>query len=117
MLSDRTRVHHMLDALREAIQFSEGRARSDLDSDRMLMLALTRLIEIVGEAAKNVSERTRALTPEIPWREIGGSRNRLAHGYFDVNLDIVWHIVAVDFPALEPELERLRQSLPGSDPA
>lgn len=51
----------------------------------MLMLALTRLLEIIGEAAKYVSEPTRALAPNIPWREIAGTRDRIAHGYFDIN--------------------------------
>ena len=71
------------------------------------MLALTRLLEIVGEAAKNVSEPTRALAPAVPWRQIAGTRDRIIHGDFDVNLDIVWEIVSVDLPRLVPELDRL----------
>ena len=66
----------------------------------MLMLAPTRLLEIIGEAAKNVFEPTRALAPAIPWREIAGTRDRIAHGYFDINLDIVWEILSIDLPKL-----------------
>lgn len=77
----------MRDAVEQALAFSAARARADLDSDPMLMLALTRLLEIIGEAAKNVSGPTRALAPAVPWREIAGTRDRIAHGYFDINLD------------------------------
>jgi uncharacterized protein with HEPN domain len=60
----------MQDATRQALEFAANRSRADLDTDAMLMLALTRLLEIIGEAAKNVSEPTRALAPGIPWRQI-----------------------------------------------
>src|SRR3712207_4981117 len=104
VLHDRARVLHMRDATRQALEFAAGRGRADLDSDAMLMLALTRLLEIIGEAAKYVSEPTRALAPSIPWREIAGTRDRIAHGYFDINLDIVWEILSVDLPKLDREL-------------
>jgi uncharacterized protein with HEPN domain len=97
----------MRDAAKQAVEFSSGRDRAALDGDTMLMLALTRLLEIVGEAAKHVSGPTRALAPGVPWREIAGTRDRIAHGYFDINLDTVWEIVATDLPKLLPELDRL----------
>ena len=104
---DRVRVRHMLDAAQEAVQFAGRRSREDLDLDRMLELALTRLVEIVGEAAKSVSQATRDAHPEVPWRQITGTRDRLVHGYYDVNRDILWDIVAHDLPALIPQLEAL----------
>ncbi|HEX6370945.1 MAG TPA: HepT-like ribonuclease domain-containing protein [Longimicrobium sp.] len=107
MLHDRARVLHMRDATRQALEFAVDRSRADLDTDAMLMLALTRLLEIIGEAAKNVSAPTRALAPGIPWREIAGTRDRIAHGYFDINLDTVWHILTLDLPKLERELDHL----------
>lgn len=107
MLPDRVRVQHMIDAVRQATEFTSGRSRADLDTDPMLMLALTRLLEILGEAAKHVSPATRVLAPEVPWRQITGTRDRIAHGYFNVNLDVVWRIVTAELPALLPELERL----------
>lgn len=90
MQRDRARLLHMRDAARQALEFTAGRRRADLDSDAMLMLALTRLLEIIGEAAKNVSEPTRALAPGIPWQQVAATRNRIIHGYFDINLDTVW---------------------------
>jgi uncharacterized protein with HEPN domain len=111
VLPDAVRVRHMLDAARKAIELARPLDRSDLDVDEVMVLALTRLLEIVGEAARNVSEPTRALAPAVPWREIAAARNRIIHGYFDVNLDTIWTILTEDLPALAPELERLLETL------
>ncbi|MHB1344174.1 MAG: HepT-like ribonuclease domain-containing protein [Thermoleophilia bacterium] len=70
------------------------------------------LLEIVGEAAKNVSPELSALHPEVSWGEMAGTRDRLIHGYFSVVLEVVWAIVAVDLPVL---LEQLRGILAGAD--
>jgi uncharacterized protein with HEPN domain len=101
----------MRDATRQALDFTAGRSREDLDTDAMLMLALTRLVEIIGEAAKGVSGPTRALAPAIPWRDIAGTRDRIAHGYYDINLDTVWDILTLDLPKLARELEYLIPSV------
>lgn len=102
---DGVRLRHMLDAARHAVKFAEDRTRSDLDIDLMLALSTVRLLEIVGEAAKSVSDEARQGLPKIPWRQIAGTRDRLIHGYFDVDLDIVWAIVKNDLPDLIAELE------------
>lgn len=112
MLHDRVRLLHMRDAVSQALEFTRTRTRADLDADAMLMLAVTRLLEIIGEAAKGVSQPTRALTAAVPWREIAGTRDRIAHGYYDINLDVVWEILSVDLPALLPEIERMLSRLP-----
>ncbi len=103
---DAVRLRHMLDAAKRAIDFMQGRAKSDLKSDEQLSLAVVRLLEILGEAAKNVSEDLRKDYPEIPWRQIAGTRDRLIHGYFDVDLDIVWQIISTDLPVLAAQLEK-----------
>ena len=77
---DRIRLLHMLEHAREAVQLVEGRARTELDENRVLSLALVRLLEIIGEAAAGVSEESRSKFPGIPWAEIVGLRNRLIHG-------------------------------------
>jgi len=69
----------MLDAARTAQQISTGKTRASLDEDIVIMLALTRLIEIIGEAANRVSQETRDILPEIPWRNIIDMRNRVIH--------------------------------------
>jgi uncharacterized protein with HEPN domain len=104
--ADRIRLRHMLDAAREAIAFARGRSRDELDRDRMLVLALVKSVEILGEAAGKVSEPARVECPQVPWREIVAMRNRLIHGYFDINLDIVWHTVVEELPPLAAALEQ-----------
>jgi uncharacterized protein with HEPN domain len=78
----------MLDAARDARSFAEERSRADLDSDRMLAFALVRALEIIGEAAKNISPPGRAAISALPWPKIVGMRNRIVHAYFDVDLDL-----------------------------
>lgn len=73
----------------------------------MLALALVRLLEIIGEASRNVSAETRLAYPDVPWQQMAATRNRLIHGYFDVDFDIVWAIVAVDLPPLIPRLHEI----------
>lgn len=73
----------------------------------MLSLAVVRLLEIVGEAAAHISEPVQTSLPGIPWRQITGARNRLIHGYFDVDLDIVWAILQNDLPPLIAQLEQV----------
>jgi uncharacterized protein with HEPN domain len=98
---DRIRLLHMLEHAREAMHLMVGRTRSDLDADRVLSLALVRLLEIVGEAAARVSSEARAKHPDIPWQEIVSLRNRLIHSYDAVDMDVLWSIVNTDLPALE----------------
>lgn len=102
---DRWRIGHMIEAAEEARAFVQGRQRADLDQDRMLCLALTRAVEIVGEAAAQVSPTGRAEMPGVPWQQVVGMRNRLVHAYFDINLDILWDTVEL---ALPPLLNQLR---------
>lgn len=76
------------------------RDRASLDEDEIFRLALTKLLEIVGEAAKQVSLETRRSHPEVPWSAAARMRDRLVHHYFDINLDVLWSTVTVDLPAL-----------------
>ena len=97
-------IRQMQDHAQEAVELMRGRSRSDLDSDRLLALAVVRLLEIIGEAAGRVPAEEQARRPTIPWASIVGLRNRLVHAYDDVDYDIVWQIVTVDLPALVLEL-------------
>lgn len=104
--SDLTRLRHMLDHAIEAVELVRGKLRGDLDADRTLNLALVRLLEIVGEAANKVSPETQANYPTIPWQDIVGMRNRMIHGYDEVDLDIVWDVIELHLPPLITELRR-----------
>lgn len=104
---DRVRLQHMLEAAEEAIAFIEGQTRASLEKDRMLEFALVRAIEIIGEAAAQVTPEYREACSQIQWNSIIGMRNRLIHAYFDVNRDILWKTVTDDLPSLMKELQRL----------
>ena len=97
---DPSRLRHMLDAARKAVEFSSGKDRGSLDSDEKLLLSLTRLLEIIGEAAKNVSPELCKKHPEIPWKDIAGTRDRLSHGYFDVDSEELYAICKNHIPML-----------------
>ena len=104
---DDDRLTHMLAAARRAVSLTEGHARSDLDEDDVLSLAVIRLLEILGEAAKSVSPETRGRHPNLPWSQMAATRDRLIHGYFSVDLDIVWQIVRHDLPPVVAALEAI----------
>ena len=104
---DNVRVRHILDAAREAVSFSKGRCRADLDTDRKLNLSLVRLLEIIGEAARSLSQEFRQEHPDLPWKSMVGIRDRLIHGYFDINLDVVWQTVTEDLPPLIAQLKKI----------
>jgi len=103
----------MMDAAEEAISFVRGRSRSDLDADRQLVLALVKEVEIIGEAAYQISPESRRTMAAVPWEDIVGMRHRLVHAYFDINLDILWQTVQRDLPAL---LACLKENLPPETP-
>lgn len=105
---DLIRLRHMFDAAREAVEFAKNSRREDLARDRKLTLALVKDVEIIGEAAYQISEDTQRGLPEIPWDDIVGMRHRLVHAYFDINLDILWKTVQKDLP---PLVEILSKSL------
>jgi uncharacterized protein with HEPN domain len=100
-------LRQILAHAQEAVTIAEGKTRKDLDQDRLLNLALTRLLEIIGEAANRVPENVQARYPELPWLEMIGARNRLIHGYDNVDFDILWVIITDDLPGLIRQLESI----------
>jgi uncharacterized protein with HEPN domain len=106
---DAIRLRHIIEAAETAQEFITGRRRDDLDSDRMLLFALVRAIEIMGEAASRVSAESRSLASAVPWGDIIGMRNRLIHAYHKVDPDIVWRTATQEIPEV---LSVLRTVLP-----
>jgi uncharacterized protein with HEPN domain len=104
---DVIRLRHMLDAAVEAVSFSESNTRRSLNTDRKLVLALVKSIEIIGEAASKVTAESRELLPQLPWPSIIGMRNRLIHAYYEINLDILWKTAKKDIPPLISELQKI----------
>lgn len=104
---DRVRVGHMVEAAETVRNFIAGRERGDLDSDRMLLFALVRAVEIIGEAATKVSSEARSTAPSVPWNRIVAMRHRLIHAYFDIDRDILWKTAAEEIPEILPVLQAL----------
>jgi uncharacterized protein with HEPN domain len=104
---DRIRLQHMRDSAQEVIQFTANRQRSDLDSDLMLLRALSMSVGIIGEAASRISSDYREAHPEVPWGSIIGMRNFVFHVYFKVDPDILWDTAAVSVPELLAQIETL----------
>ncbi|MEF3168821.1 MAG: DUF86 domain-containing protein [Deltaproteobacteria bacterium] len=105
--NDLVRLRHILDAAKEAQGFTRNRRREDLEHDRQLVWALVKAVEIIGEAAYQLSAEAKAESPNIPWQKIIGMRHRLVHAYFDINLDILWQTIIEGLPPLIAELERI----------
>lgn len=108
-LRDMTFVGHMLESVERIRRFVGRKRRAAFLGSRLLQDAVIRNIEIIGEAAGQVSAGFAARHASIPWRRIVGMRNRLIHGYVNVNLETVWDVVARDLPALEKELRAVLQ--------
>ncbi|MEB3273962.1 MAG: HepT-like ribonuclease domain-containing protein [Prochlorothrix sp.] len=89
---DLTRLRHILDSAKLALTLVAGATRETLNQDIKLVLAIVRLLEVIGEAANHVSVETQTQIPQIPqipWRQLVGMRNRLIHAYFDVDLEVI----------------------------
>lgn len=98
---------HMLDHAREAVAMVAGKGPVSLAEERMLELALIKLVEIIGEAAGRVSQAGQEKYAEIPWREVIGMRNRLVHGYDSVDRSVLWDTIELDLPPLIFQLEKI----------
>ena len=103
----RVYIHHMLDHAAEALEMTRGRSRADLDTDRMLNLALVRLMEVLGEASARVPQDFRSQYPDVPWRQTSDMRNRLIHAYNEVDFDTLWEIIRHEVPPLIEQLEAI----------
>ncbi|MCC7206098.1 MAG: DUF86 domain-containing protein [Anaerolineae bacterium] len=113
---DEVLLRDMLDAARDVATVAKGRTREMLENDLLFRLALRKAVELVGEAARLVSEETRLAHPEIPWRKIAGMRNKLIHDYRAVDYDIVWEASQSDTVELISILESILPREPDDTP-
>lgn len=102
-------VGHMLDKAHDALSLARGKTRHDYDNDLALRLALTHLIQVIGEAARRVSPQFRERHPHISWDAIAGMRSKIVHDYMNVDEDIVWDSVTQE---LQPLIEDLKKIVP-----
>jgi uncharacterized protein with HEPN domain len=107
---DKIRIRHMIDAAEEALSFITDISETEFNKSRMLVLSIIKEIEIIGEAASKIPEDTRLKHSNVPWQDIIDMRNRLIHGYFDVNVKLVWNTLKNDLPPLILSLKEILKS-------
>ena len=105
-------VGHMLDMAKKVVGKAAGLSRDAYDADENLRLALIHLIQVIGEAGRQVSKEFSDSHPEISWAEIVGMRHKVVHDYLSVDEDIVWQVVTGDVPKLVAALEPLVPPVP-----
>jgi len=111
-------LDHIEQAAADACSFVEGMAKADFVADKRTQQAIIMSLIIIGEAATKVMDSYATFTqahPEVPWRSMRGMRNRIAHGYFDINLDVVWETVQTALPELLRQLPAGRQDADDED--
>ena len=111
-------IDHIQQAAADVCSFVEGLAKDDFLTDRRTQQAVIMSLIIIGEAATKVMEGYAGFThahPKVPWRNMRGMRNRMAHGYFDIDLHVVWATVQEWLPELRSQLPALRQDAQGED--
>lgn len=112
MRHDADRLRDITDAA-ERIATRVARGRQEFDANEDVQLALVRLLEIIGEACRSLTDDITDSYPTIPWRAISGLRNRVIHAYFDIDLDVVWAACAAEVPRLASQVEDILGEISG----
>jgi len=111
MKDDLPFINHILDSINAIKEFSKGLTKKGLASDRMRQSAIIREIEIIGEAVKNISNSLKNKYKEVEWKDIAGTRDKLIHHYFGVDLNIVWAIIKINLPRLKKDILKIKKEL------
>ncbi|HHT9106831.1 MAG TPA: HepT-like ribonuclease domain-containing protein [Candidatus Wujingus californicus] len=107
-------LNDIIESISDIREFTKGMTYEDFTKDRKTIKAVVRSMEIIGEAVNKIPQHIRGNYPEIPWQEIVGMRNKIAHEYFGVDLDIVWQSIEEDFVPLEKTVKKMSHDLYGN---
>ena len=110
MRSDKERIEDIIEAIEKIERYSD-RGKQALETDEMLQVWVTRHLQIIGEAANRVSIEVQNRYPNIPWKKMIGMRHVLVHGYFEIDLELVWSVIENDIPQLKQQIQKLKMSL------
>ncbi len=114
MRDPKERIRDILEAIANIERYA-AQGRSAFDRDELIRSWCVRQLEILGEAVRAIPPVVRELDPTVPWSQITGMRNILAHGYFDVDGDLVWNVIQEHLPRLKDQMERLLRVIEGHD--
>jgi uncharacterized protein with HEPN domain len=104
---DNVYLHHIMDAIELIEDYTKGMSENEFLTNSMAHDAVVRQIEIIGEAARNISDEFQSKYPELPWAKMVGIRNKITHEYFNVNYAIVWDTVKDDLPSLKKSINKI----------
>ncbi len=104
-------IEHMLESINAIEDFSKGLTKKEFISSRLKQSAIVREIDIIGEAVKNISSGLKEKYKKIAWRDIAGTRDKMIHHYFGVDLEIVLGIIQNDLPVLKKQILRIKKDL------
>lgn len=104
---DNIYLEHILESIKEIEEFSKDATKESLSKDRLRQNAIIRELEVIGEAAKNISSSFRDKHKKAEWKKIAGLRDKLIHHYFGVDLNIVWDVIKSDIPELKKDIEEI----------
>ena len=104
-------LEDILQAAQKAIAFVQGLNKDSFTSDEKTVFAVTRALEVLGEATKRIPQSFRDQHPEVPWRSMAGIRDKLIHDYSSVNTEVLWNTVTDDLPPLLPKIQRILDEL------
>ena len=110
MRRDGERLADIIEAA-EKISIRAGKGRHAVDADEDVQIVLVHLIQVIGEAASGLSDELTSAHPEVPWRQIVAIRNRVVHGYFEVDLDILWDVATIDVPHLAGQIRTIQSGI------
>ncbi|MFA4960304.1 MAG: DUF86 domain-containing protein [Candidatus Pacearchaeota archaeon] len=109
--SDMIYVEHILDSIEAIEDFSKNITKEILSTDRLKKSAIVRELEIIGEAVKNISDGKKKEYSSIPWKEIAGTRDKIIHHYFGIDLNIIWNIIKNELPKLRKDIMKIKNDL------
>ncbi len=104
-------INDILENIEDIESFSKGLDKNRFKSNKLEQNAITRSLEIIGEATKNIPQSLKSKYPNVSWKGIAGFRDILSHAYFGVNADRIWKVVKEDLPVLKKQMQKIKKDL------